>query len=271
MTKNLSLKTVKIKIRSNMDNKGTLAGGLFIALVVLGIIAFNVFTYGIDQGEVAVLKNTMDGNLTYDTEAGLNTKGFFDKVLKISTSEKTYSREDTANTSDNVQLTYETKVTYTVVDAQKFYETKFKTEDEAIQAVINKDLTKALDTVSNKYTYDYIKSNIASIGDQITASVNTTLKNYGLEVRGVNIVGIKAPESIDKAINAKISKQQTAEASKYEVEKAQNEAKAQKVRQSNVSAEQQQINLCQSAIDKGNAYSPACYFGQGIYVAGSNK
>lgn len=36
-------------------------------------------------------------------------------------------------------------------------------------------------------------------------------------------------------------------------------------------AEQQQINLCQSAIDKGNAYSPACYFGQGIYVAGSNK
>lgn len=242
-------------------------------LVILGIILFALCTYNIPNGSQAVLRNSFTGEARVETEPGFSTKIPWEDVQKISIAEQTYKREDNANTSDNVQLTYNFKVSYKITDVQKFWDKKYALDVDTQKVVINKETTKVLDKVSNKYEYDYIKGNIASIGDEMTSFANDALVDYGIEIIGIDIVDIAAPESIEKAINQKITKQQQAEASKYDVEKAQNEAEAQKAKQDTVSQEQQQMELCQNAIDAGNANSPSCYFGNKLYInaSGSSK
>lgn len=248
-----------------------------ILLGLLGIIAIVVVitifgcTYNIPNGSQAVLRNSFTGEARVETQPGFSTKIPWEDVQKISIAEQTYKREDNANTADNVQLTYNFKVSYKITDVQKFWDKKYALDLDTQKVVINKETTKVLDKVSNKYEYDYIKANIASIGDEMTSFANESLNEYGIEIVGIDIVDIAAPESIEKAINQKITKQQQAEASKYDVEKAQNEAEAQKAKQDTVSQEQQQMELCQNAIDAGNANSPSCYFGNKLYINASGS
>lgn len=260
--------TLEVIANEKRMKKVVISGIIGGVILIAALVILYTSTYKIPNGQQAVLKNSFTGDSRVQTDAGFKTKLPWEDVKKVSIGEQTYDREDSANTSDNVQLTYNFKVSYKLVDVDKFWNQKYNLSKDTQQTVINKSVTKVLDKVSNKYDYDYIKGNIASVGDEMTALATDSLTNYGIEIIGVDIVDIAAPESIDNAINNKIKKQQEAEASKYEIEKAENEAKAQKVKEESVSSEQQQMELCQNAIDAGNGNSPSCYFGNGTYVTG---
>lgn len=253
----------------NEQQKRKAAMKAVIPTVILLIVLF-LFTVALTYvpvGKQAMVKNKVTGETTLIEKPGMSfVTPFVDSVHKVSVAQRSYDYKDTANTKDNIQVTYNSTITGKIDDVSKYYGKRYNLSDENIQQLVNSELTKSLDRVSNKYEYNYIKANVASVGEEITANVNKTLSSYGLEITSVSIKGFDAPESVEKAIQAKIAKQQQAESTKYDVEKATNEAKAQKIKQDSVSDEQQQMDLCDKAIAKGDSQSPACNFSAKTYV-----
>lgn len=243
-----------------------------VILGFIGMLAIISITY-VPVGEQAMVKNRLNGETYLIKDNGITlTKPLVESAQMVSVAENTYSYDDQANTNDNIQVTYNTSVTYKIIDANLYYNKRFTFETDNIIQLMNSELTKSLDRVSNKYTYDHVKSNVAAVGDEITADSNKTLSTYGIEIVSVSVKGFAAPETVEAAIQDKVSKQQQMEASVYEVEKAENEAKAQKVKQQAVSQEQQQMELCNNAIANKQGNSPACYFGEGnLTIAGSTS
>lgn len=240
---------------------------VFTAFIVLAIATILIGATYVPVGKQAMVKNKLNGDITLIDQSGMTfVFPFVNSVHKVSVAEQSYDYKDTANTKDSIQATYSMTINAKVDDVNKFYSRRFTLTDKDMYTVINSELTKSLDRVSNKYQYSYIKSNVASIGNEVRDDVNKELKGYGLEVKSVSIKGFDAPESVEKAIQDKISKEQQAKATKYDVEKAENESKAQKIKQDSVSEEQQQMELCDKAIAKGAGNSPACYFGDKTYV-----
>ncbi len=279
MKKQEEQKEIERQERKMRNKKAALGTG--IGIIVIGIIVYTLagLTF-VKVGDYGIAIDKFNGNVVELKDAGFYwNEPISHKIMKTSVREHTGDimdgkndyATDQANTEDNVQLTYNFKIIWKFEDPKEFFNKKYNLKESEAIEIIRQEETKALDRVSNKYSYDFIKSNVAQIGEEVTKEINVGLDQYGLKVSSFSIVGFSAPESVEKKIQEKVSKQQEAEASKYEIEKAQNEAKAQKIKQDATSKQQQQIELCNKAIDKGQADNPACYFGDGSYVTAQSK
>lgn len=252
-----------------------IVGVVFIVVVLfLGITGL----YKVDPGQQAVVVNRLDGTTELVEEVGFGWEApFVNKVSKITTAETVYDHSDTANTSDAIQTTFNGKVTYVVNDVEAFYNKKYTTDQEAVQSVINTNLTKALDTVANKYSYEEIKSNVAQFSTEVVNAVNPMIADYGIEVVQYSITGLVVPESIQASLDKKVTDEQNAKAKTAAAEEnlkteqaqtaaAEEEAKQQEIKEE--SGSQSQGALCQQAIAAGQTQSPACYFGEGDFTVG---
>ncbi len=270
---------IKRQEKKEMIKKTTIIATLITVIVIAVIYFISGLTF-VKVGDYGIAINKFSGDVVELKDAGFYwNEPISHKIMKTSIREHTGDimdgkndyATDQANTSDNVQLTYNFKLIWKFEDPKKFFNKKYNLKDAEAIEIIRQEETKALDRVSNKYNYDFIKSNVAQIGEEVTKEINVGLEKYGLKVSSFSIVGFSAPESVEKKIQEKVSKQQEAEASKYEIEKAQNEAKAQKIKQEATTEDQQQIELCNKAIAKGQSDNPACYFGDGSYLTAQNK
>ncbi len=246
---------------------------LVFVSAVMGILAIFIILsmYIIEPTEAALKVNRFTGNVSVDNTAGLSFANSL--TTRVSTFDMTamgYEVSQDGNSQDNIQVSFQISVEYKVIDPKAVYLKINKTEDAEIQWYINTYLSTSVDKVTNLYTYDYIKSNINSVSGEITTSLKDILpSDFGVDITKVVVDSVKAPDTVEAAIQNKIAQQQEAEAAEYKVEQAENEAKAQKIKESSISQEQQQLELCREAINAKNANSPACYFGDGTYVNGA--
>lgn len=257
------------------ENKYIKYGVIGAILLVLVLIVSSGF-YTTSQTENALIINNLTGNIELDESAGLSyTLPIINKVVKSPKVNTTFNTTQDGNSKDNIQVNFSINVEYKLVDQVALYK-KLGSIDTTVNNdvsinYINTYLSNSVDTITNKKTYDEIKSNISDMSFEVTESLKETLpKDSGIEIIKIVIDSVDAPESVEKAIQNKIVKQQEMEASEFEVEKAKNEAEAQRIKQDSVSASQQQLEACIKAIEKGNANSPACYFGNGTYVNGNS-
>lgn len=245
---------------------------------IIGIVVITLITglYTTSQTENALIINNLTGKIELDTKAGLSyTFPIINKVVKSPKVNTTFISSQDGNSKDNIQVNFSINVEYKQVDQVALYKKLGKIDtpnnNEVTKNYINTYLSNSVDTITNAKTYDEIKSNISAMSIEVTNSLKETLPtDAGIEIIKVVIDSVDAPENIETAIQNKIVKQQEMEASQFEVEKAKNEAEAQRIKQDSVSASQQQLEACIKAIEKGNASSPACYFGNGTYVNGSS-
>lgn len=225
--------------------------------------------YKLDPGEQAIVVDRLDGSTELVTDIGYGfSMPIITSVEETTTAEQVYSREDTANTKDAIQTTFKGNVTFKVNDVEKFYSKKYSVSYDHMTKVINNELTKALDTVANTYEYEWIKSNVAQFSAEVVTAVNIPLEDYGLQVVNYTIESLVVPENIQKSLDDKVAKQQAAEASKYDTEKAEEQAKQQAIKEE--SGSQSQEALCQQAIQEGQENNPACYFGEGDFASGTS-
>lgn len=243
-------------------------------IIVLGAIwivmsLFRSF-YNKPQNTQTLIINRVNGSIESTSTSGMM---WLPPYVKYAISAETVSGNEqadfTANAKDNIQLVFSSQFITRIDDLKTFYQRSGKTTSKEALDFTKNYIDEAFDIVVNKYDYDYVKSHIAELGNEITAAAADRIgKDWGVTIERVVISGVKAPDTVEQAIQEKIKKQQEAEASKYLVEKAQQEIQAQKLL-NEVPNEQQQKKLCQAAIDKGQSSSPACYFGTGNFYGGN--
>lgn len=246
---------------------------IIVASVVAVILAAIGVTsiYFIQPTENALLINKFSGNVSVASRAGINFKNPLTTSVEIfDITSMGYEVDQDGNSKDNIQVTFNISVEYKVIDPKQVYLKINRTSNNEVQWYITTYLSTSVDKVTNLYTYDHIKSNINSISLEITSELKTILPDdFGVSITKVVVDSVQAPETVESAIENKIAQQQEAEAAAYKVEQAENEAKAQKIKEDSISQQQQQLELCREAINANNANSPACYFGDGTYVNGS--
>jgi regulator of protease activity HflC (stomatin/prohibitin superfamily) len=258
-----------------MDRSEKVILKVLILVVVVFLVIIPLFLssiYMISPGENGVVINRLNGETTFVDQAGVHLKKPFVETVKTSTTkEQVYAYSDTGNSKDQLPITYNTQITYKVVDTNKLYLERRDLREENTQQLINTVMTEALDVVSSQYDYTYIKSNVAKVGSEIQDYANSQLKDkYGIEIVNVSISSVNTTPEMEASITNKLVKEQEAQASEQEVVKAQNNAEAQKIMEQSVSQEQQQNQLCAKAIESGDGDSPACYYGDGTYVNGGS-
>lgn len=258
------------ELQENFNKKFKRIGIVFVILNLGLLYVIAGFTY-VAPSDNLLTVNRFSGESTFDNKPGVKfVEPISNSIFTVNIKENVIDYEDTGNTKDNIQTTFVAKLNYKIVDIEKYYDKRFNVSDENIQALILSEMTKAMDTTTNMHDYEYIKSNVAKIGTELSENGNVYLSSYGIDIVSINIMSLEVPKEIDAAIQDKVVKQQQADASKYAVEKAQNESEALKIKQNSVDQAQQQKELCQKAIDKGQSNSPSCYFGDGTYVNGAS-
>lgn len=234
---------------------------LFIAIV----LAIVKGVYTTEQTEQALIVKTWTGDLSVDSDAGLSiTNPITNRVDIVHVTQQNYSSPQDGNSKDNIQVTFEITVEYNIANVKEVYKKIGVIDNSSIERYISSYLSTSVDKVTNKYTYDEIKSQINMISSEVTSELNGVLpSDLGVNIAKVVVDSVGAPEKVETAIQEKLAAQQSAEASAYKVQQAESEAKAQRIKEESVSQEQQQLELCREAINSGNANSPACYFGSG--------
>ncbi|MFV0274938.1 MAG: SPFH domain-containing protein [Bacilli bacterium] len=265
------MKTIK-----EFNNKSIKLSIVITIIIFIGLIlASGIYTTLATEN--AVIINRVTGNVSLDTSAGVGyALPIFEKVVVSPKTSIIFNSVHDGNTKDNIQVTFKITIEYKLTNQAALYKKLGQIDtnknNEVTLKYIDTYLSNSIDTVTNKNTYDSIKSNISDMSKEVTTILKDTLpKDSGIEIIKAVVDSVNAPESVEKAIENKLAKQQEMEASEFEVEKAKNEAEAQQIKQNSVSERQQQLEACIKAINKDTGNSPACYFGNGTYVNGNSS
>jgi regulator of protease activity HflC (stomatin/prohibitin superfamily) len=137
-----------------MDRSEKVFYGVMISLLVFFVVVLPLFLssiYMISPGENGVVINRLNGETTFVDQAGVHFKKPFVETVKTSTTkEQVYAYSDTGNSKDQLPITYNTQITYKVVDTNKLYLERRDLREENTQQLINTVMTEALDVVSSQ-------------------------------------------------------------------------------------------------------------------------
>jgi len=197
-------------------------------LIFLGIIVFIglilvLGSFGtVDAGEIGV--KTRLGNVVGTVEPGLYFKlPIFEKVRKIDvrTQAVVYERENplTAASSDLQDVSIATVTNYHVDPAKvvELYK-QYKTLDNHEQKVIRPIVRDTVKAVSAQFTASELVTKRQEFAEAVSAKLNERLNGAFIVVEQTNITDFKFSEEFTRAIEAKVTAVQNAEAAKNKLE-----------------------------------------------------
>jgi len=191
----------------------------FVVIVVLALVAFNQFTFQVDETEVAVVMEF--GEITdVVTTPGLHTKkpfiqnvDLYDGRLQLNDIEP-----DEIITSDQRKLVVDNYAIWRVTDPRVFRETvrgNFSQAQSRISDIVFSNLRNVLadntfdDTVSEK-RQSYLET--------ITTSSAQQLESIGIEILDVRIRRADLPQANEEAVYSRMSAEREQQASELRAE-----------------------------------------------------
>lgn len=201
---------------------GHIVGGLFGLILLFG--SFGI----VDAGERGVRVRL--GNVVGTVEPGLYFKvPFLEKVHKISvrTESVIYERENPlASASSDLQDVSIASVTNYHVDPTKVMAvyTQYRTLEAFEESVIRPAVRDTVKATASQFTAADLVTKRADFAGKVAATLNERLADTYVLVEQSNITDLQFSESFSRAIEAKVTAVQEAEAAKNNLEKVKFEA-----------------------------------------------
>jgi membrane protease subunit HflC len=203
-----------------------------VVIFVLFFICFNLFTYQVDQAEVAV--KTQFGKITaINNEPGLYFKiPFIDSILRRDKRIQLYDiPPESILTTDKKRLEVDTFVLWRVSEPQLFIET-MRTIDSALTRIDDVVYSTLRDKFAQLYIGDIISEKRRVSLQAITNTTEQSMLQYGIDVLNVDVKRTDLPETNAKAVFERMRSERNKEAAliraEGEKEAQDTRAKAQK-------------------------------------------
>lgn len=252
--------------------------------VVIAIIAL-IFIFGsfgvVDAGERGV--KTRLGNVVGIVEPGLYVKApFIESVrtMSVRTQSVIYERENPlASASSDLQDVSIASVTNYHVDPTKVVElyVQYKTLEAFEESVIRPAVRDTVKATASQFTAADLVTKRAEFASKVAITLNERLADTYVLVEQSNITDLQFSESFSRAIEAKVTAVQEAEAAKntlerikYEaqqtIETAKATAESQRIQAQSLAAQGGEDYVALKAIEKWDGHYPTTYMGPASQV-----
>ncbi len=247
------------------------------AIIVLIALTFILGSFGIvDAGERGV--KTRLGNVAGVVEPGLYFKlPFIEHVqtMSVRTQSVIYERENPlASASSDLQDVSIASVTNYHVDPTKVVElyVQYKTLSAFEESVIRPAVRDTVKATASQFTAADLVTKRPEFAGKVAATLNERLADTYVVVEQSNITDLQFSESFSRAIEAKVTAVQEAEAAKntlerikYEaqqtIETAKATAESQRIQAQSLAAQGGEDYVALKAIEKWDGHYPATYMG----------
>ena len=254
-----------------METKSKITIIVIAVILVLGLIIFFASTTIVPTGHIGVVtlyQNVQDKYL----DAGFHfVKPFVEDVHDVDIRTKKYSNTVEGSAKDLQIVNITMSINYQI-KPEKVTELYAKVGKDYDNIILNPALQSSLKASMAQFTAEEMITKRAEVSNKITEELNARLIDY-FNISAVNLENIGFTDEYNKAIEAKTTNQQKAEAEKAQLEiiKVQNEQKINtaeaeaKVRElqsksvTDKSLEQLRLEIQREMIQKWNRYSTSIY------------
>lgn len=183
-----------------------------VVIFVLFFICFNLFTYQVDQTEVAV-KTQFGKIISVNKEPGLYFKvPFIDIVLRRDKRIQLYDiPPESILTTDKKRLEVDTFVLWRVSEPQQFIET-MRTIDSALTRIDDVVYSTLRDKFARLYIGDIISEKRRASLTEITKTTEDSMTQYGIDVLDVDVKRTDLPDTNAKAVFERMRSERNKEA-----------------------------------------------------------
>lgn len=258
-----------------MSRKGTVALVIGAITLFIGLIIFFAGTTIVPTGHIGVVtlySKVQDNYL----DSGFHTiKPFVEDVHDVDIRTQKYSNTVEGSAKDLQIVNITMSINYQI-KPEKVTDLYAKVGEHYDDIILNPALQSGLKASMAKYTAEEMITKRAEVASSITEELNTALNEY-FTISAINLENIAFTDEFNKAIEAKTTNQQKAEAEKAQLEivKVQNEQKintaeaeaqvralqAQSVTEQ--SLEQQKLDIQRELVQKWDGHYPTTMLGSG--------
>ena len=256
-----------------MNTKSKVALVIVAIILVIGMIIFFASTTIVPTGHIGVVtlyQNVQDKYL----DAGFHfIKPFVEDVHDVDIRTQKYSNTVEGSAKDLQIVNITMSINYQI-KPEKVTKLYTKVGEHYADIILNPALQSSLKASMAKFTAEEMITKRAEVASAITEELNTRLEEY-FNISAVNLENIDFTDEYNKAIEAKTTNQQKAEAEKAQLEiiKVQNEQKINtaeaeaKVRElqsqsvTDKSLEQLRLEIQRELIQKWNGQFPTTMLG----------
>jgi len=203
-----------------------------VVIFVLFFVCFNLFTYQVDQTEVAV-KTQFGKIIAVNKEPGLYFKvPFIDSIMRRDKRIQLYDiPPESILTTDKKRLEVDTYVLWRISEPQQFIET-MRTIDSALTRIDDVVYSTLRDKFATLYIGDIISEKRRVSLQTITSVTEESMTQYGIDVLDVGVKRTDLPDTNAKAVFERMRSERQKEAAliraEGEMEARDTRAKAQK-------------------------------------------
>lgn len=225
------------------DSVIPLIGGGILFLLSL-IIIFGMSIRIIDAGEIGVQVEFGEVKKQVLSE-GFNFKSIFADVFiyntrlneytmtrKLEEGDKTDPDTVSARTKDNSNVTIDVTIWWAVnpEDAPMIYKKYSKNIEGLKSMIIRPALRSAIRDKASEYTLEMIMKQRDDFSLGVIEKLNENIKGKGIVLDKVLVRGIDPPETVNRAIEAKLKAEQELQQKEFELEKAKKDAEIQRIK-----------------------------------------
>ncbi|HRW33639.1 MAG TPA: protease modulator HflC [Thermotogota bacterium] len=184
-----------------------------LVVFILFFIVFALFTYQVDQAEVAV-RTRFGKILTVNTEPGLYFKApFIDTILTRDKRIQIYDiPPESILTTDQKRLEVDTYVLWRISEPQQFIET-MKTITSALTRLDDVVYSTLRDKFAELYIGDIISERRRRTLQTITDTAEKTMNQYGIDILDVDVKRTDLPSANAQAVFDRMKSERNKEAS----------------------------------------------------------
>ncbi len=184
-----------------------------LVIFILFFIVFALFTYQVDQAEVAV-RTRFGKILTVNTEPGLYFKApFIDTILTRDKRIQIYDiPPESILTTDQKRLEVDTYVLWRISEPQQFIET-MKTITSALTRLDDVVYSTLRDKFAELYIGDIISERRRRTLQLITDTAEKTMSQYGIDILDVDVKRTDLPSANAQAVFDRMKSERSKEAS----------------------------------------------------------
>ena len=254
-----------------METKSKVIIGVIIVALVIGLILFFASTTIVPTGHIGVVTLYSKVQEKY-LDAGFHiVKPFVEDVYDVDIRTQKYQGTVEGSAKDLQIVNVTMSINYQV-KPEKASDLYTKVGKNYNDTILNPALQSGLKAAIAKFTAEEMVTKRSEVANAITEELNARLEEYFL-ISAVNLENIGFTEEFNKAIEAKTTNQQKAEAEKAQLEiiKVQNEqkintaeaeAKVRELQSESVtekSLEQLRLEIQREMIQKWNRYFTSIY------------
>jgi len=198
----------------------------WFALLPLTLCVFNFFTV-IPANSVGVQYSYFTGVKEAALPEGIHSKGFFDKIYKISTEVQTKHLENIyGQTKDSQYVVMILDIKYRISSKEAFdIFRKFKTLDAVDENLISPTAQRSIEAITTGYNIiELLGSERNNVYKEMEIELRNRLALDGITLHSVTMIDTDAGEEIERAIQAEAIAKKSVETAEQERKKAEIDA-----------------------------------------------